>query len=66
MDKEIITIKLNDKIDDCMELMITKKIRHLPVLENEVVVGLISMGDVVKAIIEIKKTTIEHPPKPKQ
>jgi CBS domain-containing protein len=60
MDKEIITIKLNDKIDDCMELMITKKIRHLPVLENEVVVGLISMGDVVKAIIEIQKTTIEH------
>jgi CBS domain-containing protein len=44
MDKRNNTIKLNDKIDDCMELMITKKIRHLPVLENEVVVGLISMG----------------------
>lgn len=60
MDKELITITPSDKIDDCMELMSTKKIRHLPVIDNEIVVGIISMGDVVKAIIEIQKTTIEH------
>jgi CBS domain-containing protein len=40
--------------------MSTKKIRHLPVIDNQIVVGIISMGDVVKAIIEIQKTTIEH------
>lgn len=60
MDKELITITPADKIDDCMELMSTKKIRHLPVIDNQKVVGIISMGDVVKAIIEIQKTTIEH------
>jgi CBS domain-containing protein len=60
MDKELITITPSDKIDDCMELMSTKKIRHLPVIDNKIVVGIISMGDVVKAIIEIQKTTIEH------
>jgi CBS domain-containing protein len=60
MDKELITITPADKIDDCMELMSTKKIRHLPVIDNQIVVGIISMGDVVKAIIEIQKTTIEH------
>jgi CBS domain-containing protein len=60
MDTELITIKLTDKIDDCMALMSTKKIRHLPVIDNDLVVGIISMGDVVKAIIEIQKTTIEH------
>ena len=60
MDKELITIKLTDKIDDCMALMSMKKIRHLPVIENDLVVGIISMGDVVKAIIEIQKITIEH------
>jgi CBS domain-containing protein len=60
MDTELITIRLTDKIDDCMALMSTKKIRHLPVIDNDLVVGIISMGDVVKAIIEIQKTTIEH------
>jgi CBS domain-containing protein len=43
-----------------MELMSTKKIRHLPVIDNQIVVGIISMGDVVKAIMKFKKTTIEH------
>jgi CBS domain-containing protein len=38
-----------------MELMSTKKGRHLPVLENEIVIGIISISDVVKAIIEMQK-----------
>jgi CBS domain-containing protein len=60
MDQEFVTIKPTDNIEDCMELMSTKKVRHLPVLDNEIVVGIISMSDVVKAIIEIQKTTIQH------
>ena len=43
-----------------MELMSTKRIRHLPVVENNVVLGVISIGDVVKSIIEIQKETIQY------
>ena len=49
-----------DNIDYCMELMSNKRVRHLPVLENNTVIGLVSIGDVVKAIIEKQLETIEH------
>jgi CBS domain-containing protein len=60
MVSEVICIKPSDNLDYCMELMNAKKIRHLPVMENNVVVGIISISDVVKAIIEIQKDTINH------
>jgi len=60
MESHIFSVKLSNNIEDCMELMSTKRIRHLPVLENEIVVGIISISDVVKAIIEIQKDTINH------
>ncbi|SEF72506.1 CBS domain-containing protein [Flavobacterium urumqiense] len=60
MEKEVFTVKSSDNLDYCMELMSTKRIRHLPVVENDQTVGIISMGDVVKAIIEIQKETIQH------
>jgi CBS domain-containing protein len=56
----LFTVKPTDNLDFCMELMSTKKIRHLPVLENDLVVGLISIGDVVKSVIEVQKETINH------
>ena len=60
MVSEVICIKPSDNLDYCMELMNNKKIRHLPVMDNNVVVGIISISDVVKAIIEIQKDTINH------
>jgi len=60
MANQVITVKPSDNLDYCMELMYTKKIRHLPVIENEVIVGLISIGDVVKSIIDLQKETIQH------
>lgn len=60
MEPEVITLKPSDKIEYCMELMTTKRIRHLPVSENGVVMGIISIGDVVKYIIETQKQTIEY------
>lgn len=60
METEIFTVKPSDNLDYCMELMSTKRIRHLPVIENNQTIGIISIGDVVKAIIEKQKETIQH------
>jgi len=55
-----ITIKFSDSIDHCMELMTDKHIRHLPVVENGEVKGMVSIGDVVKFIIADQKQTISQ------
>jgi CBS domain-containing protein len=54
------TVTLQSSIEDCMKLMAGKHIRHLPVEENGKLIGMISIGDVVKHIIEDQKSTIEH------
>lgn len=59
MVSNVITVKLTDDLDFCMELMISKRIRHLPVIDDDKVIGLISIGDVVKSIIEKQKETIQ-------
>lgn len=60
MTADLLTLSINNTIDHCMELMTDRKIRHLPVLENNYVVGMISIGDVVKFIIEDQKQTIKQ------
>lgn len=60
MESNVFSVLLSNNIEDCMELMSSKRIRHLPVLEDGTVVGIISISDVVKAIIEIQKDTINH------
>jgi len=52
MTAEVKTISPDEPIDACMALMTERHIRHLPVVADEKVIGLISIGDVVKAIIE--------------
>lgn len=54
------TIRLNSSIDDCMQIMTDRHIRHLPVVENGKVAGMISIGDLVKFVIEDQKQTIEQ------
>lgn len=60
MESDVVTVKPSDNVDYCMELMSKRRIRHLPVIENNSVIGLISIGDVVKTIIELQKETIKH------
>ena len=60
MTKELITITKDHKIDQCMEIMTEKKIRHLPVLENKKIIGIISIGDVLKIMIKEQKELINH------
>jgi CBS domain-containing protein len=60
METDVETVQLSNNLDYCMELMSKKRVRHLPVLENNRVIGIISISDVVKAIIEIQKDTINH------
>ena len=60
MTGDLITITPNTNIDDCMVIMTEKHIRHLPVLEGEKLVGVISIGDLVKFIIEDQKIRIQN------
>ena len=60
MEENVVTVKPSDNLDYCMELMNTKRVRHLPVSENDIIIGIISISDVVKAIIEMQKDTIKY------
>lgn len=60
MTRELYTVGLEQSIEACMQLMTQKHIRHLPVVENGELQGLISIGDVVKAVIASKDVTINH------
>ena len=60
MTQEVISLSPEQTIRECMALMTDKRIRHLPVLENDRLVGIISIGDVVKAIISQQEFMIEQ------
>ncbi len=54
------TITPDEAIDYCMKLMTTRHFRHLPVVENGLVIGMLSIGDLVKYIIEDQQQTINQ------
>lgn len=59
MTDKVIRVEPEDSINLCMQLMTEKKIRHLPVVAQKRVVGVISIGDVVKTIIKSQKGEID-------
>jgi len=54
-----LTVMPSNSLEECMAIMVHKHIRHLPVLENNKVVGVISVGDLVKSIIELQGSQIK-------
>jgi CBS domain-containing protein len=60
MSTPVHTVSSNQTVDDCMRLMTERRIRHLPVVDRGRVTGMISIGDLVKAVIEDQKQTIEQ------
>lgn len=60
MSSDLITVTLDESIEYCMELMTEKRLRHLPVLDGEKVLGIISIGDIVKNIISHQEYLIRQ------
>ena len=60
MTKEVLFVDPGTSVEDCMALMIEKCVRHLPVMENKKLVGLVTVGDVVKQLIVDQKFKIQE------
>lgn len=60
MTPDVITTTDTETVSECMNLMTNKRIRHLPVLDGDTVTGMISIGDLVKAVISDQQEEIEH------
>ncbi len=60
MSAPVIFVRPDQSIDECMSLMTEKRTRHLPVLDNGKLTGLISIGDVVKAVISDREAVIDQ------
>jgi CBS domain-containing protein len=51
MTAAVLTVSLDDSVQKCMQIMTDKRVRHLPVTDASVVIGMVSIGDLVKAVI---------------
>ena len=60
MTSDLITVGLGDTADHCMQVVTDQRIRHLPVLHGDEVIGVVSIGDLVKAVIEDQQVEIDQ------
>jgi CBS domain-containing protein len=59
MTPEPVTVNVTDTVGECMRVMTDSRIRHLPVMEGKKMIGLVSIGDLVRGIISAQTATIE-------
>ena len=60
MTSHVLYLDINQSLEECMAIMTEKKVRHLPVLESQQLVGIVSIGDVLKEIVSDQKFMIEQ------
>jgi CBS domain-containing protein len=60
MSTPVITVQPNDTVQKCMQLMTDRHVRHLPVTDGDKVLGMVSIGDLVKAVIAEQQQQIEQ------
>ena len=59
MTAEVVTVGLRQTVAECMQIVTEHRIRHLPVLDGDKLVGMISIGDVVKFMLDAQQSTID-------
>ncbi|HVI25913.1 MAG TPA: CBS domain-containing protein [Xanthomonadaceae bacterium] len=60
MTRDVVSVGLDDSSDRCMQIVTERRIRHLPVLDGDAVLGVVSIGDLVKAVIEDQQMELEQ------
>lgn len=60
MTAKVVTVRPDDSVDHCMQVVTEHHIRHLPVAEGDTIIGVISIGDLVKAVIEDQKVELDQ------
>ena len=60
MTRHVVTVSPSQTVDQCMALMTSKRIRHLPVIDGDRIVGVVSIGDLVKEVIADQQQTIRQ------
>lgn len=60
MSSKVLYVNSGLSTEECMALMIGKRVRHLPVIDNKKLIGIISIGDIVKAVIDEKEFVIDQ------
>jgi CBS domain-containing protein len=60
MTGQVVTVGLADTTDHCMQIVTERRIRHLPVLDGDAILGVVSIGDLVKAVIEDQQLELDQ------
>jgi CBS domain-containing protein len=60
MSTQLTTVDPKQPVDDCLRFMTEKRIRHLPVVQEGAICGVISIGDLVKHVISVQNATLDH------